>query len=149
MFATHDPPALPRLAYASRSWLHDAGSPNETPSTPHNRTLTRAGGVSSPWPVNPRLCHKEPGTARRSPHGPPERRPSARRACVIRSVSDHRGSCTTVSPTGRPWRACVIRSVSDHRGVLLATSERTIESASRPTIGQQRKRNSASIETRR
>ncbi len=123
-FTAYNPASLPRLAYASRSWLHNVGPPNKTPSTLHNDALTRAGVVSPPWPVNPRLCQKEPGTARRSPHGPPERRPSARRACVIRSVSDN-------------------------RGVLLATSERTIESASRPTIGQQRKRNNASIETTR
>jgi hypothetical protein len=82
MFATHDPPfvacgslrvetafevitftacnpaSLPRLAYASRSWLHNVGSPNKTPSTLHNDALTRAGGVSPPW-YELRACERE------------------------------------------------------------------------------------------
>jgi hypothetical protein len=42
-FTAYNPPSLARLAYASRSWLHNVGSANKTPSTPHNDALTRAG----------------------------------------------------------------------------------------------------------
>jgi hypothetical protein len=43
---------FPRLAYASRSWLRDVCSVRNTTFAMHKRTPTRAAGVSPPWSVN-------------------------------------------------------------------------------------------------
>jgi hypothetical protein len=42
----------PRLAHASRSWLHGVGRLKMTTPALHKRTLTRAAGVSPPWGRN-------------------------------------------------------------------------------------------------
>jgi hypothetical protein len=57
-FTAYNPPFVPRPAYASRSWLHDVGSPNKTPSTLHNHALTRAGVVIPPWFANASATQK-------------------------------------------------------------------------------------------
>jgi hypothetical protein len=61
-FTAYNPPLVPRPAYSSRSWLHNVGSPNKTPSTPHNHALTRAAGRKPPVPrIGPRLqCTPNP-----------------------------------------------------------------------------------------
>jgi hypothetical protein len=47
-FTAYNPPSVPRLAYASRSWLHNVGSPKETPSTLHQPRAHTSGGRKPP-----------------------------------------------------------------------------------------------------
>jgi hypothetical protein len=49
----------PRLAYASRSWLHGVGRLKMTTPALHKRTFTRAAGVSPPWFAMERACNVE------------------------------------------------------------------------------------------
>jgi hypothetical protein len=57
-FSTHDALSVPRLAYASRSWLHNVGSANKTPSTPRQPRAHTSGGRQPPW-YELRACERE------------------------------------------------------------------------------------------
>jgi hypothetical protein len=49
----------PRLAHASRSWLHGVGRLKMTTPALHKRTLTRAASVSPPWFAMDGACNAE------------------------------------------------------------------------------------------
>jgi hypothetical protein len=105
----------PRLAYASRSWLHGVGRLKMTTPALHERSFTRAAGVSPPWICKPRLqlqCAEFPVS--RSPAGalhggltPPA--PGAVTTTVCRKMtifSMHKRTLTRAAGVSPPGNEC-------------------------------------------
>jgi hypothetical protein len=78
-FVSASPLPTPRLAYASRSWLHDVCSVRNATFAMHKRMCTRAAGVSPPWSVNRTQCGENRPPFDDDATHEQERRASARR----------------------------------------------------------------------
>jgi hypothetical protein len=111
---------FPRLAYASRSWLRDVCSVRNATFAMHKRTLTRAAGVSPPWSVNRTQCGENRPPFDDDATHEQERRASARRGTGNRICNGDRLFRTQ---HGRPSTVGFHPTAGLHQPLLVASAD--------------------------